>query len=166
MTTQSRQLPVLGWNEWVALPELKVPRIRCKVDTGARTSALHAFYVEPFEENSKQRVRFGLHPRQGKVNTEIHCVADVVDVRNVTDSGGHQESRYVIQTPVVIGEIMWTIEITLTNRDNMQYRMLLGRTAIIDNYLVDVSAAQLMGEPSSEPVAHPVASFHHDEEEE
>jgi hypothetical protein len=164
--TQPRSLPVIGWKEWVSLPELEVPRILCKVDTGARTSALHAFYVEDFYEGDRHRVRFGLHPKQGKSETEIDCVADVFDVRNVTDSGGHTESRFVIRTPVVIGNDSWPIEITLTNRDTMQFRMLLGRTAIVDNFLVDAAAHKLMGKPSRKPAPHAFVRHRHDEEEE
>lgn len=162
---KNRNLPVLGWTEWVALPELAVPKIKCKVDTGARTSALHTFYVEGFKEDGKQRVRFGLHPVQGNSVKEIHCVADVVDTRNVTDSGGHVESRYVIRTPMVIGTEMWPIEITLTNRDTMRFRMLLGRTAFADNFLVDSGTTMQMGRPSSTPVPHAFVGGHYDEEE-
>ncbi|MGW8247842.1 MAG: ATP-dependent zinc protease family protein [Acidiferrobacterales bacterium] len=165
MAIESRNFPVLGWNEWVALPDLKVPKIKCKVDTGARTSALHAFYVEEFEENSVRRVRFGLHPEQGNTSEEIYCVADVVDNRNVTDSGGHTESRIVIQTPIIVGNHTWPIEITLTNRDTMRYRMLLGRAAIEDNFIVDAGASCLMGVPSVTPSELTYVSRRHDEEE-
>jgi hypothetical protein len=158
-------LPVIGWKEWASLPELDVPKILCKVDTGARTSALHAFYVEDFFEGDRHRVRFGLHPKQGNNETEIHCVADVADVRNVTDSGGHTESRFVIRTPVVIGKDSWPIEITLTNRDTMQFRMLLGRTAIIDNFLIDAAVSKVMGKPSRKPAPHSFVRYRHDEEE-
>jgi len=166
MVIESRIFPILGWNEWVSLPGLNVPKIKCKVDTGARTSALHTFYVEEFEENSIHRVRFGLHPDQNKTDREIHCVADVVDTRNVTDSGGHTESRIVIVTPVIIGNQSWPIEVTLTNRDSMRYRMLLGRAAIEDNFVVDAGATMLMGEPSSTPTELGVVRRRHDEEEE
>ena len=165
MAIESRSFPVLGWKEWVALPELGVPRIKCKADTGARTSALHAFYVEEFEENSVRRVRFGLHPEQNSTDAEIHCVADIIDTRNVTDSGGHTESRIVILSPLVIGNQTWPIEITLTNRDTMRYRMLLGRAAIEDNFVVDAGASCLMGEPSASPSEFGVISRRHDEEE-
>lgn len=165
MSIESRNFPVLGWNEWVALPGLKVPRIKCKVDTGARTSALHAYYVEEFEEDSVHRVRFGLHPMQGDTSKEIHCVADVIDTRNVTDSGGHTEARIVISTPVIIGNYTWPIEITLTNRDTMRYRMLLGRAAIEDNFVVDAGASCLMGDPSNSPASLAYVSRRHDEEE-
>ena len=137
----------LGWREWVALPELGIKRLKCKVDTGARTSALHAFYVETYTDNAKTRVRFGIHPFQGRTDKEVHCDADVLDQREVSDSGGHTELRVVIQTPVIMGARTWPIELTLTNRDTMKFRMLLGRTAIKGTYLVDATASYLMGKP-------------------
>ena len=160
------QRPILGWREWVALPELGVKKIRCKVDTGARTSALHAFYVEEFQRDGVSMVRFGLHPIQGNAEKEIHCEAPVLEQREVSDSGGHREARYVISSSIIIGEAIWPVEITLTNRDTMRFRMLLGRTAIAENYLVDSAASHLMGKPSKAPTSHPVLSRRHDEEEE
>lgn len=160
-----RQLPILGWREWVALPELGVERLRCKVDTGAKTSALHAFYVEEFKKDGVEMVRFGLHPDQESTEREVHCEAVIIDRRDVTDSGGHTESRYVIQTNIVLSTMTWTIEINLTNRDTMRYRMLLGRTGIADNYLVDAGGSHLAGDPSSAPIKQPFLSSLHDEEE-
>lgn len=166
MSIESRNFPILGWTEWAALPALGVNRIRAKVDTGARTSALHAFYVEDFVEDGVQHVRFGLHPLEGDTETEVHCIAQVLDVRNVTDSGGHTESRFVIRTPIVIGNDTWSIEMTLTNRDSMRFRMLLGRTAIADNFVIDAGANELMGQPSTNPSNILVIGRRHDEEEE
>ena len=120
----------LGWREWLALPELGLPAIKAKIDTGARTSALHAFFVEPFEQNGIEMVRFGVHPLQKRQDLEIVCMAKVIDFRSVSDSGGHREMRFVIETDVVIGAHTRRIEMTLTNRDNMKFRMLLGRTAM------------------------------------
>jgi hypothetical protein len=128
---------LLGWREWVTLPELGVPRLKCKVDTGARTSSLHAFYLEDFEENGRRRVRFGLHPVQGSNDEVIDCIADVIDEREVCDSGGHREMRLVIVTPITIGPWTWPVELTLTNRDTMLFRMLLGRSAINGRFLVN-----------------------------
>jgi hypothetical protein len=120
----------IGWREWLILPELNVPAIKAKIDTGARTSALHAFFVEPFINDGCEMVRFGVHPLQKRLDVEIVCVAPVKDFREISDSGGHREMRYVIETKVLLGESSRSIEMTLTNRDNMKFRMLLGRTAM------------------------------------
>ena len=120
----------LGWCEWLSLPELAINRIKAKIDTGARTSVIHAFFVEPFVENNLKMVRFGIHPLQKRSDIEIICDCPVKDYRQVSDSGGHREMRYVIETPVRLGGRIWPVEMTLTNRDSMKFRMLLGRTAL------------------------------------
>ena len=140
-------LLTLGWREWVGLPDLGIPMIKAKVDTGARTSALHAFRVTPFTENGRERVEFLIHPVQKDNGTVVTCVADVVDKRTVRDSGGHAEERYVIETILEIGGQRWPIEMTLTARDDMLFRMLLGRTAIKRRATVDPGRSYLTGEP-------------------
>lgn len=160
-----RELPIIGWREWVALPELQVHKLKCKVDTGAKTSALHTFYLEEFTEQGIKKIKFGLHPDQKNTATEIHCVATVTDERNVTDSGGHVEKRYVITTPLILGDKTWPIEITLTNRESMAYRMLLGRSAMSENYIVDPALSYIMGLPDTRPAPLPFLSHAHDEEE-
>jgi hypothetical protein len=132
-----RKYPTIGWREWVSLPELGIARIKAKVDTGARTSALHAFQLEPFVENGQNKIRFDIHPQQHNTNEIITCVANVVDKRLVTDSGGHEEERFVIQTPITIAGQTWSIEITLTERENMLFRMLLGRSALRKRFIVN-----------------------------
>jgi len=136
---------VIGWREWVGLPELGLNSIKAKVDTGARTSALHAFELDTFSENGVDRVNFKIHPVQRDSEKVVNCVADIVDERIVTDSGGHKEQRLIISTLLTIGRWSWPIEMTLTSRDNMMFRMLLGRTAIKGIAMVDPNRSYTTG---------------------
>lgn len=134
---------VLGWEEWLALPELGLPAIKAKVDTGARTSALHASTIEEIGTAERPQVRFEVHPVPGRDDVTVTCVADVVDRRDVTSSNGEVERRTVIRTPVRIGDREWPIEVTLSNREAMAYRMLLGRLAVRSDMFVDPTTSFL-----------------------
>ena len=145
----SGELLTLGWREWMALPELGIGRIKAKVDTGAKTSCLHAFFVETYGQKGSSRVRFGVHPNQKDTDKALICDAALVDRRMVSDSGGHRERRYVIETDVILGNRRRRFEFTLTNRDSMRFRVLLGRSALAGVYRVDPSASYCAGKPGS-----------------
>jgi hypothetical protein len=136
----------IGWREWMVLPVLGIPGVKAKIDTGARTSVLHAFSLEQFTENGQKKVRFLIHPLQKRTDIELTCVADVVDRRMVSDSGGHREMRYVIRSKIMVGTTEIDAEITLSDRDTMQFRMLLGRTALAGRFLVDPDRSYLAGQ--------------------
>lgn len=129
--------PTIGWREWVALPELGVDRIKAKIDTGARTSALHAFDIEVYEKSGQDWARFIIQPDQKNESDQQKCTCPVRDIRIITNSGGSRERRIVIETQLTIGTLSWPIEMTLTNRDQLGFRMLLGRAALKGRFLVD-----------------------------
>jgi hypothetical protein len=133
-----RKKKLIGWREWVRLPDLLgTSRIKAKIDSGARTSAIHAFRVIPFTKDGGAFVRFLVHPVQRHRKPEVACVARVIDRRRITDSGGNSQERYVIRTMLKLGKSSWPIELTLSNRDSMGFRLLIGRQAIRRRYLVD-----------------------------
>jgi hypothetical protein len=136
---------ILGWREWISLPQLNLPAIKAKIDTGAKTSALHAFYVEPYQKESVDMVKFFIHPIQANDDFQVECHAAILDQRKVVDSGGHKEMRYVVESLISIGDKSWPIELSLTNRDTMRFRMLLGRRAMEYCALVEPSASYLNG---------------------
>jgi len=133
----------VGWREWVVLPELHVPAIKAKIDTGARTSALHAYDIE---RNGNQ-VEFSVQPVQ-RNSLNLRCSAPLTDIRTITDSGGHSEERYVVTTLLQIGSLKKPIELTLTERHDMLFRMLIGRTALMPQCLVDPAGSYLCGKLS------------------
>ncbi len=136
-----KEKPTIGWREWVALPALGIERIKAKVDTGARTAALHAWHVQRFERDGEVWVRFEVHPVQRENRTRTSCEARLAGVKAVRNSGGHLENRCVIVTDITLGSQTWPIEITLTNRDQMGFRMLLGRASVRGHFVVDPSTS-------------------------
>ncbi len=136
---------MIGWREWLALPDLGIRAVKAKIDTGARTSALHTHALEPYEVDGLLKVKFSVHPLQRRKDIEIHCEAAVVDRRRVTSSDGQTEKRYVIMTDVALGGFRWPVELTLTNRKTMRFRMLLGRAAMSGLLLVDPAQSYLTG---------------------
>ncbi|MEQ8849756.1 ATP-dependent zinc protease [Botrimarina sp.] len=139
------QLPHLGWLEWCALPELGVPLLQAKVDTGAKTSSLHAEELEIVDVGGKHVARFLVHTRRA----EYRCECPVHDERHVKSSSGHEELRVVVRTLCVLGRKRWRIELTLTDRTAMKFPMLLGRGAMAERFAVDPSAVYLRGRPKT-----------------
>ncbi|GAB4574077.1 MAG: 30S ribosomal protein S6--L-glutamate ligase [Rhodothalassiaceae bacterium] len=135
----------VGWEEWIALPGLGVPAIRAKIDTGAQSSALHAFAINPFRRKGEDWVRFGLHPLPERPDIELHCEAPLAGQRDVTSSNGETELRFIIRTEISVGGRSWESEISLTNRETMAFRMLLGRRALEEGVLVDVTTSLVHG---------------------
>lgn len=140
-----RGLRLAGWREWAALPDLGLGRIQAKLDTGARTSALHAYFIEPVELAGRDWVRFGIHPQRGTDSPAVEAMAPVKDRRLVADSGGHRELRWVIETLLVMGGVARRVEITLTNRDTMRFRLLIGRRALRRRFAVDPASSFRLG---------------------
>ncbi len=136
----------IGWKEWFGLDCINLPAIKGKIDTGAKTSSLHAFNIESFYIEDVEYVKFDIHPLQKNKRLVRTCMARVIDRRMVSDSGGKKEKRFVIKSDLRIGESKIRIELTLANRDSMAFRMLLGREAIKQaKMLVDPSKSFLQG---------------------
>lgn len=137
---------MIGWKEWSALPALQLPAVKAKVDTGAKTSALHAYDIKPFTKDGQRYVRFKIHPLQKNKKLEVVCEAPLSDYRSVTSSNGEREKRYVIMTPVCIGTKTVAAELTLTARHKMTFRMLIGRDAIVKGkFVVDPVKSFIQG---------------------
>ncbi len=135
---------LLGWREWACLNSLNLPPIKAKIDTGARTSALHAFELDTFFEGGQRWVHFCIHPRRDNRLVRV-CVAPVIDRRQVSDSGGHRSLRYFIESSLTLGGETWPIELSLTGRENMRFRLLLGRSALAHRCIVDPSLSFCLG---------------------
>lgn len=140
-------MPVIGWREWVDLTELRCGKIKVKVDTGARSSALHAFNVKEFEKDGETWVKFDVHPDQDSGKRTISTKAKVLEYRKVKNSGGKATMRPVIVTTISLMAEVWSVELTLANRDEMGFRMLLGRQAVRGRFLVDAGESFYGGQP-------------------
>ncbi|WP_146567170.1 ATP-dependent zinc protease family protein [Posidoniimonas corsicana] len=146
-STRKRELSPVGWREWVRLDPLGVPAIKAKVDTGARTSSLHAFKLKTFDVDGAPHVRFLVHPVQRKSQPSIECECPVYEFRKVRSSSGHEALRPVVLTDVWVAGQVFEIELTLANRDQMGFRMLLGREALRRRFLVDSGRSYVGGRP-------------------
>ncbi|TWT58720.1 hypothetical protein KOR42_21060 [Thalassoglobus neptunius] len=137
MKRKKRELKIIGWREWVSLPNLEIPAIKAKIDTGATTSSLHAIHIERFRRKGKDFARFQVHPWQRNSQLTVSAEAPLIEYRSVRSSSGHETSRPVILTEISMFDEVWPIELTLTNRDQMGFRMLIGRRAMRGRFLVD-----------------------------
>lgn len=143
---------ILGSEEWCSFPDLGIPIIKARVDSGAKTSALHAINIVSFVKNEEDWVRFDINPIQNNSKTIIHCQALLIDKRIVKSSSGFREQRFVIQSDLKVGKNTWSIQMTLTNRDSMGFRMLLGREAMSGRVLVDPEQNYLSGTITNEEI--------------
>jgi len=144
----SPSLDLLGWREWFSIPEIGISRIKAKIDTGARTSCLHTCGLEVYRDgDGVGRVRFTVHPLPKRPSLTVECDRPLVSSRLVRDSGGHEEERPFIRIPVTMGHHTWEVEFSLTSRDNMKFRMLLGRTAVKGRFLVNPDLSYQIGKP-------------------
>ncbi len=139
---------MIGWREWIGLPDLGIKRIKVKVDTGARSSSLHAFNQHVFEQDGVQWVRFQVHPVQRKSDETVEVEAKIVEFRSVRSSSGRTSMRPVIVTNVTLLGFTWPVELTLARRDEMGFRMLLGREAFRGRFLVNAGKSFYNGKPS------------------
>jgi len=142
-SSQTKHLTIIGWREIIALPKLGISQIKVKIDTGARSSALHAFHIEKFQRHGKSMLRFQVHPYQRNNKQTVLAEAELLEYRQIRNSGGYAQLRPVILTEVELSGIEWQIELTLTNRDVMGFRMLLGREALRHRFLVDAGKSFL-----------------------
>ncbi|MFT7689186.1 MAG: hypothetical protein ACI9FB_004554 [Candidatus Azotimanducaceae bacterium] len=137
---------VIGSDEWCAFPSLNIPAIKARVDSGAKTSSMHAINILRFTRENKNWVSFEVHPLQKNRKVSVHCEAPLIDQRVIKSSSGDKEQRPVIRVPLFLGEKSWEVEVTLTNRDSMGYRMLLGREAMNGRILIDPEGLCLLGD--------------------
>ncbi|QNO37512.1 ATP-dependent zinc protease [Protaetiibacter sp. SSC-01] len=151
MSERSHSNTLAGWREWVQLPDVGVPWIKAKLDTGAQTSSIHAYDVEAFDRDGEAWVRFGIRPWQKSDADEVIVERHVVDVRRVRSSSGHVDERFVVSLPLVLVGRRVEAEVTLSNRDSMGFRMLIGREALSRGFVVD-SSRSFLGDRAPRPM--------------
>ena len=144
---KKRELPVIGWREWVKLPTLGIDKIKVKVDSGARSSSIQAVKLKTFERDGEQWVRFRIHPIQRSSKNTVEVEAKILEFRSIRSSNGIAKVRPVILVDVELLGQVWQVELTLASRDNMGFRMLLGREAFRDRFLVDGGKSYYGGRP-------------------
>ena len=147
MNSKESNVPIIGWREWVGLPEFGIKAIKVKVDTGARSSSLHAFDLHVFERGGVKWARFQIHPVQRKSVNEKVVEAKIIEFRSIRSSSGIAAMRPVIVTNVELFGVTWPVELTLASRDEMGFRMLLGREAFRHRFLVDAGKSYYGGRP-------------------
>lgn len=151
--SKSTSKKIIGSEEWCSFPELGIPAIKARVDSGAKTSSIHAFNIQPFRRSGKTWVSFEIHPIQNNRRTVIRCERPVIDKRVIKSSSGLSETRYVVNAHLKLGEELWEVELTLANRDSMGFRMLLGREAMQNRLIVDPSEKNILGEINSDVIS-------------
>jgi len=139
-----KQRLVAGWREWAQLPELGVDYIKVKIDTGAKTSSLHAFQLSTVTHSGQDYVKFDIHPIQDNDTIIYTCISPIVDYRWITSSTGHRQQRFIIETQLKIGDYASLVQLSLANRDEMGFRMLIGRAALKKEVLVDPAHSFLL----------------------
>lgn len=150
---------VVGSEEWVSLGELNIPYVKARVDSGAKTSSLHAVSIQTFQKDNETWVNFDVFPIQNDGKRKISCKALVIDKRVVKSSSGNREHRYVVRTSISLNDKVWDVELTLTNRDSMGYRMLLGREAMMGRIVVDPAESFLTGTVEDETIIKSYQQF-------
>lgn len=148
MVADSPSNTIAGWREWVSLPGLGVPWVKAKLDTGARSSAIHAFDLEAFERDGEDWVRYSIHPWQRTAEEAVECESRVIAQRSIRSSSGHSDVRHVVSLDISLAGRVVTSEVTLSRRDEMGFRMLIGREALRQGFLVDPGRSYIGGRPS------------------
>ncbi len=145
MNQSQKLMPAIGWREWIKLPDFHDVKVKAKIDTGARSSSIHAFDIQRFEHKGSDYIRFSLHPNQRDEKNVVVCEAELLEYRTVRSSGGHESRRPVVITHVELMGKRWPVELTLANRKVMGFRMLLGREGMRGRFVVDPAASYLGG---------------------